>query len=1846
MNRFDKPFRILPSIDIKKNLELFRIASSLDTHELLQYSLINQVPLDAVNEDGECLIHEVINIDQKKASEHAKLNVIKFLVQNKVNPDKPNKYNQTPLHLACGLQNELIVSYLLSLGVNSNYQDNTGLTPFHYLLTGRIKTIDNTSEVLDFVPPPKKQDLKSNEKILEIKKQLWEIISSAVIKNDLPMLETIQNTLDNIITEDREIIQRQNETKVLIAKLAGQPTSGDKLPEIKQNIELTRKVISDKIVKLFNGLVDLDNFKIHDKQDSSWTPLNKKQGLIVDGKIKKVIKSDMNSIGERIKILNREFKTYNIIPDNYYDDGFNDMFVNYVFNNKKINFKKNGNVMYFDETAVFDPEFYKESNKKIKHKFAVDNASSIINFSKLKYAGGPRNVEVIRPANIWTELTTLLDPAIFPDETLQIMYLLGSPLQQGTITGFGRDFNPLTNIAAFNAAILGDIQNNANWIDRTTRLIDPAYLAANLPFVKDQIIDIKFYIVMALTAIQNPYDFVQIKNINVPGAGAPNYDELIYANCEFAKKWYQIYVEGCNLSSWLYGMWCDIMCKFSDSNLDCAVPFRLLMLMSGLQNFKTNKIQGIINSYKPHLIQELFARPDSDQIKITKWMIILLNDNVTKQLLDDVVGSIDNDLTFLPRLNLNSELFNIVTLFYNRLLPAPFDPSTLGPNVNNYYESYNNPVAKSDDVICKIILSYCNNLNNKPLKQTILDTIYFIKKYDSGIPATITNFQNISGLHLFGGLVPIVVPPINITDNIQPSFYGILNYELDGPSEINSFHLLVAHLLGLHYEGMVYKTPYENLTGLFKNSSNEYAISVVLARGPPPAIRSVNYHILNPAVPNLDKLIAGRLPLILNFIYLNHNDANPINNPVIAPRGGVIPPGRILSPKSKYHFYNIYKRELRIPTYQAYAMLLISRIKHYQSLIKKDINSRKGISGIVDEILSGKTSDLKDLYTQVYPRLVANNKLLESVIDSFNDLNMLYQNDKVWESLNIYQTYKNPIKYDFITLAKLLNKINSNYYLYYYLYSPNQLINLSRFNYYQIPINNPKPYYYYEGPGQLTNIMDIDANPVPVPGVEVMHDESIDRPGFINNFSLSNYDKQLIEYSNNNFITSYITNATDFKRLKTSKLPPSLTNALDDFYKFALIELVIKLIEYIETNKNGLTKDLYDKSQSYIKSMGISIGEYDLSTYLFISKIIQELIKEQVKIYINNSVIIYFEKFIREKYAGLPGLPTTQLLTTKEMDINLKQTKIDITNIVASSELRNIYSLVIQPVKGESDIFVLYPNNLTNVSKLRSKYGVSVNANIINKLLEHQSSPYIVNSEGASPIYPIIKNYNYILIEKLKKLGLDFRYFDGESPIKFIEKENNNNLDKILGLYKEGDNICNLFCNIDNYLYNDIKSLIISNDVYGNNVLLNLPESFNLSTYLTLQFLSEYLLNTNTKFTINDLIEILKIKNINIDDINKNYLGENLALLNVPSDINNLISEEIVNEKKKERTELLKEFDLLDKTINHLQQDPTNVKNMALANKIRNSENYTSLNNSIQSLLAQINNVDAINSVIPVTYLPSHNVVEDDIMKRYLSLNNVAQQPGLIMSAWVKLFNKPINQPNQQNYNLIPIYLLEKQKELINNFNPNNLSELELIEKSMEHLSSISEYYFKKSKYTDDNNVLKFIKSMLYYNTQLVIGHGIELMIRRILLTYLTNALPNFDLIDINNRIKFILEEELIGQTDKDGNSTTLLKLLYDEICPNLVLNSVDIYSNKSEEQAHNPQSIKEILLNYFQLFENSPIKLPDEIKVIFKKDVTNYFDTFVSQTILLWYVNSENIFKFFINNFRCLETFIKLITP
>jgi hypothetical protein len=311
---------------------MFDLTSKLDTHELLQFSLINQIPFDIVDDDGNTLIHIVCDVDSRKASQHSKLNVIKFLVNNGANPDKPNKYNQTPLHLVCQQQLDIIVEYLLEIDVNPNYKDNMGMTPFHYALTGNIKPINSTEEIMDFIPPPKKVDTVKKDAILEIKRELYDLFKKPEINDNFPILDTFEKTITNILDQDIDI---DNQSILLnkISTLASNTENPNYLAEIKTIIDIYLFTMKKKINKYFNGFPQLNNFNVHLTQPTSWShPSNILQySLIENGDIRQIIKNDINNAKDIANKLLDDFKPYNGDLNILSNDSYNFIMGNYIY---------------------------------------------------------------------------------------------------------------------------------------------------------------------------------------------------------------------------------------------------------------------------------------------------------------------------------------------------------------------------------------------------------------------------------------------------------------------------------------------------------------------------------------------------------------------------------------------------------------------------------------------------------------------------------------------------------------------------------------------------------------------------------------------------------------------------------------------------------------------------------------------------------------------------------------------------------------------------------------------------------------------------------------------------------------------------------------------------------------------------------------------------------------------------------------------------------------------------------------------------------------------------------------------------------------------------------------------------------------------------------------------------------------------------------------------------------------------------------------------------------------------------------------------------------------------------
>jgi hypothetical protein len=159
---------------------------------------------------------------------------------------------------------------------------------------------------------------------------------------------------------------------------------------------------------------------------------------------------------------------------------------------------------------------------------------------------------------------------------------------------------------------------------------------------------------------------------------------------------------------------------------------------------------------------------------------------------------------------------------------------------------------------------------------------------------------------------------------------------------------------------------------------------------------------------------------------------------------------------------------------------------------------------------------------------------------------------------------------------------------------------------------------------------------------------------------------------------------------------------------------------------------------------------------------------------------------------------------------------------------------------------------------------------------------------------------------------------------------------------------------------------------------------------------------------------------------------------------------------------------------------------------------------------------------------------------------------------------------------------------------------------------------------------------MLTYVATITFETSIFLLVKRILFTYFTEIFPDPN--KINNTIKYILKVKI----NKSGDS--FMKTLVGKTIPDLVTLASNIYKNKQDETTYETNTSRQILLNLFEHLKEGEITLSEEILNTFDRQVVEYLDTFIVKTIEMWHVNAENIFKYFINNYRCLATLICLI--
>jgi len=406
--RYDKPYRTNINIDLQKIFDLFNLVYQMDTQEIMQYSLINKIPLSVtLPSNGNNLIHEILSNDDKLKNEFNKLNVIKFLVQNDVNPDEPNKENQTPIHIACQKQYNDIVEFLINeCEVSLNYKDNNGFTPLHYLLIGEIKLFDK-KEISDLITFQRKGDIVKKDDIIEIKKLIYPLI----IKH--PFLSSLEKTIYDTLKNNSEIENIILETQNKIQKNISSKEKTNNLKENKEIISIQRNEMKKVVDGLWGKFNDTKKLELHIPNSDSYVVKELDNlGLIKNSNIKKEIKKKLydnvddfkNYTDEIINTQNNTNKMYDS------DDFIAKIYNEFVNSTQKIYKNPHTKQLYYDRNSNFfknDNNIFDEINNNHKFKLAHDFADNIIDLDSNLFYGGSRVIDIDRKYNDYTSIKTI-----------------------------------------------------------------------------------------------------------------------------------------------------------------------------------------------------------------------------------------------------------------------------------------------------------------------------------------------------------------------------------------------------------------------------------------------------------------------------------------------------------------------------------------------------------------------------------------------------------------------------------------------------------------------------------------------------------------------------------------------------------------------------------------------------------------------------------------------------------------------------------------------------------------------------------------------------------------------------------------------------------------------------------------------------------------------------------------------------------------------------------------------------------------------------------------------------------------------------------------------------------------------------------------------------------------------------------------------------------------------------------------------------------------------------------------------------------------------------------------------
>ena len=508
VGRFDRIFRHTEENKVK-NAELFNLISGMNSESIKQFSLVNKISLNVKDPEYNNLIHKVL-LDDNKKSEYQRLNMIKFLVNENINPDEPNENNITPLHIAATKQYSEIIKYLLEdLKVNITFEDSNGNNFFHYFLAGNIiEYKNNLPKDLISVDIQKRKPIKTE--LLDIRKNIW-----ATLKDE-EFLKSIQKTIENTMEDSVELNKQLLDFQKEINRILENPVS-----DIQQLKDIQGAFINKfrtRIEEIWEWKSNsIDEIEIHEKTKDSWpqnTPsatgsFNDNMAILKDN-YKNILNKNMDiSIKNLIDSLPEKKLILGVNSEkliNKYKQDYNNILPRGLLNAPYTN------AIYI---APVTPDQRKAKNaynklsQEEKHPLAYDLADNIIDWEKLTFMAGSRILYVYHESLLnHNDIRLLCDIDgnnynRFEDRILQ----MATCLFTGTAS---TRYDRATNV--FGRPVMNDRFTKINFIDVT----DPG---DNLNFNTDQLTFDNIDINNIMNTHNNMLTHFQISGVPVGGVG-------------------------------------------------------------------------------------------------------------------------------------------------------------------------------------------------------------------------------------------------------------------------------------------------------------------------------------------------------------------------------------------------------------------------------------------------------------------------------------------------------------------------------------------------------------------------------------------------------------------------------------------------------------------------------------------------------------------------------------------------------------------------------------------------------------------------------------------------------------------------------------------------------------------------------------------------------------------------------------------------------------------------------------------------------------------------------------------------------------------------------------------------------------------------------------------------------------------------------------------------------------------------------------------------------------------------------------------------------------------------------